>query len=185
MTTTAWFDEQTRMDAEDLLTVTFPLTRPGRRGYDEQSVREFLREVHAEYLRLMDERTSLWQDVQRLRRRIIFGRAVGTAKGALEQEAQRHMDIVLEEAHASAHEAAVSALTTAPSPRAEHQYQAAHAELAYLRAYGGVWRAHLKAYTEGIIRGIEDWERKDAAAFDEVEHGPPVVAALSATDDSS
>jgi DivIVA domain-containing protein len=182
LTTTAWFDEQTRMDAEDLLTVSFPLTRPGRRGYDEQSVREFLQTVHAEYVRLVDERTSLWQDVQRLRRRIIFGRAVGARKGGPAREAQRHMDIVLEEAHASAHEAAVSALSAPPSPQAEHQHQAAHAELAYLRAYGGVWRAHLKAYTEGILHGIEDWERKDAAAFDEVEHGPPVRALLAADD---
>jgi DivIVA domain-containing protein len=176
MTTTAWFDEQTRMDPEDLLTITFPLSRSGRRGYDEQSVREFLRAVHAEYLRLVDERTSLWHDVQRLRRRIIFGAAIGDPRAVPAREARRHMDIVLEEAHASAHEAALSALTATPSPRAEHQQQAAHAELAYLRAYGGVWRAHLKAYTEGILRGIEDWERKDAAAFEEVEHGPPVTA---------
>jgi DivIVA domain-containing protein len=176
LTTTAWFDEQTRMDPEDLLTIAFPLTRPGRRGYDEQSVHDFLRTVHAEYVRLVDERTSLWQDVQRLRRRIIFGRAIGASQSEPAREAKRHMDIVLEEAHASAHEAAVSALNAGPRPGAGLQHQTAPAELAYLRVYGGAWRAHLKAYTEGILRGIEDWERKDAAAFEEIVHGPPATA---------
>jgi DivIVA domain-containing protein len=220
--TTAWFDEQSRMSPEELQTVTFPLSRRGRRGYDEESVRAFLQQVHEQYLRVVNERTSLWQEVQRLRRRIIAGEAGADADGGLGgdseghvhavrilsaaqvtadryvadaqayssrlteearlrrdeimQEAQRYSDMVLEEAHVRARDAAVSVLNTTPPPQTHQQQQAAQAELAYLRTYGDVYRAHLKAYTEGILRGIEDWERKEAATFDEVTHVAPVTA---------
>ena len=56
--------------------------------------------------------------------------------------------------------------------------RAAQAELAYLRTYSDVYRAHLRAYTEGVLRGIEEWERKEAAslqeaaAHQEVTQGP-------------
>jgi DivIVA domain-containing protein len=215
--TTAWFDEQSRMNPEELQTVTFPLSRLGRRGYDEDSVRDFLHRVHAQYVRLVNERTSLWQEVQRLRRRIIAPQANGEANGVvlgeaeghvhavrilsaaqvtadryvadaqayssrlteearlrrdeILQEAQRYSDMVLEEAHAKAREAAVSALNTTPSPQTYQEQQAAHAELAYLRTYSDVYRAHLRAYTEGILRGIEDWERKEAISLEDAAHG--------------
>jgi DivIVA domain-containing protein len=222
LTTTAWFDEQGRMDPEELLTATFPRTRLGRRGYEEESVRAFLRTVHAHYVRLVDDRTSLWQDVQRLRRRIIAGQVNGDSEGVLAREAdghihavrvlsaarltahryvadaearssklteeailrrdeimheaQRYSDRALEEAHAKAREAAASALDAAPSPQTDHQHQAAQAELAYLRTYSDVYRAHLRAYTEGILRGIEDWAGKEAASLKEVEKRAPVPA---------
>ena len=228
--TTAWFDEQSRMSPEDLLTVTFPAARRGRRGYDEDSVREFLRMVHGQYLRMVNERTSLWQEVQRLRRRIISGQAEGSeANGALSgdseghvhavrilsaaqvtadryvadaqayssrlteearlrrdeimQEAQRYSDMILEEAHDKAREAAVSVLETAPVPQTYQQQQAARAELAYLRTYGDVYRAHLRAYTEGILRGIEDWERKESSFSEEVPGAP--IAELPMPDGNS
>jgi DivIVA domain-containing protein len=219
--TTAWFDEQSRMSPEDLLTATFPPARRGRRGYDEESVWQFLRTVQEQYQRLVNERTSLWQEVQRLRRRIISGQTDGDANGVLAgdseghvhavrilsaaqvtadryvadaqayssrlteearlrrdeimQEAQRYSDMVLEEAHEKARDAAVTALNTAPSPQTFQQQQAARAELAYLRTYGDVYRAHLRAYTEGILRGIEDWERKESSFADEVPPASPVA----------
>jgi cell division septum initiation protein DivIVA len=209
------------MDPEDLLTVNFPPSR-GRRGCDEESVREFLRTVHADYVRLVNERKSLWQDVQRLRRRIIAGHVSGDAgtvlarevdghvhavqvlsaaqltahqyvadaeayssklteearlrRDEIMQEAQRYSDRALEEAHAKAREAAVSVLDTAPSSQTGDQQQAARAELAYLRTYSDVYRAHLRAYTEGILRGIEDWVGKEPASFEEAEQGTPAIA---------
>jgi cell division septum initiation protein DivIVA len=230
LTTTAWFDEQAGMDPDELLTASFPLTRVGRRGYEEESVRAFLRAVHAQYVRLVDERTSLWRDVQRLRRRIIAGQASGNFDEVLAREAdghihavrvlsaaqltahryvadaqayssklteearlrrdeimheaQRYSDRALEEAHAKAREAAASALDSAPSLEPDHQQQAAQAELAYLRTYSDVYRAHLRAYTEGILRGIEDWAGKEAASFEEAEKREPVTA-LSAPDGGS
>ena len=67
----AWYDEQKRLTPDQLEAVTFPLTRRGRHGYEEEPVRSFLADVHAEFVRLINERASLWQEVQRLRRRIM------------------------------------------------------------------------------------------------------------------
>ncbi len=221
--TTPWFDEQNRLTPDELQTVTFPMSRLGRRGYEEEAVHGFLRAVQAEFVRLVNERASLWQDVQRLRRRIIAGNADGDPQAVLfgeadahvhavrilssaqvtadryvadaqayssrlteearlrrddiMREAQQHSDMLLEEAHARAREAAVSALDAAP-PQTDRERRAAQAELAYLRTYSDVYRAHLRAYTEGVLRGIEEWERKEAAslqeaaAHQEVTQGP-------------
>jgi cell division septum initiation protein DivIVA len=76
MTSDAWYDEQDRMSPDQLQTATFPLTRWGHHGYEEEPVRAFLAEVHSEMVRLINERASLWQEVQRLRRRIL-----GTSNG--------------------------------------------------------------------------------------------------------
>ena len=211
--TTAWFDEQSRMSPEELLTATFPMSRLGRRGYEEDPVQDFLRTVHAELVRLVNERASLWQEVQRLRRRIIAGEGNGDQNGVLfgegdahvhavrilstaqvtadryvadaqayssrvteearlrrddiVREAQQHSDMILEDAHARARDAAVSALNVAAPPQTDRERRAAQAELAYLRTYSDVYRAHLRAYTEGVLRGIEDWERKEAASLQE------------------
>ena len=48
----SWLSGQGRLTPEDLQTVTFPGTRLGRRGYEEEPVRAFLRLVHAEVTRL-------------------------------------------------------------------------------------------------------------------------------------
>ena len=221
--TRAWFEDQSRMTPEELLTVTFPLSRLGRRGYEEDSIDEFLRAVHTEFVRLVNDRTTLWQEVQRLRSRIIAGKTDGDPEGVLfgkadahihavrilstaqvtadryvadakayssrltedarrrrdeiMQEAQQYSDMLLEDAHARASEAAVSALNAAAPPQSDHERQAAQAELAYLRTYSDVYRAHLRAYTEGILRGIEDWERKDASSFQEAAQGMPIAGA--------
>jgi len=71
MTSDAWYEEQRRLTPDNLETITFPLTRWGRHGYEEEPVRAFLAEVQAEMLRLVNERASLWQEVQRLRRRVL------------------------------------------------------------------------------------------------------------------
>ena len=215
--TTAWFDEQSRMTPAELQTVTFPMSRLGRRGYEEEPVQRFVREVHAEFVRLVNERASLWQEVERLRRRIIAGEAGGDSNGVLfgeadahvhavrilstaqvtadryvadaqayssrvteearlrrddiVREAQQHSDLLLEDAHARAREAAVSALNVPAPPQTDRERQAAQAELAYLRTYSDVYRAHLRAYTEGVLRGIEEWERKEAVSFPEAVQG--------------
>jgi cell division septum initiation protein DivIVA len=214
--TAAWFDEQNRMAPEELLTVAFPLSRLGRRGYEEEPVRDFLSEVHGEFVRLVNDRTALWQECQRLRRRIISGQGEGDPQAVLfgeadahvhavqilstaqvtadryvadaqayssrlteearlrrdeiMQEAQSYSDMIMEEAHARAREAAVTALNAAAPPQSDHERRAAQAELAYLRTYSDVYRAHLRAYTEGILRGIEEWERKEAVSLEEAAH---------------
>jgi DivIVA domain-containing protein len=190
--TTAWFDEQQRLTPEEVQTARFPL---GRRGYEEESVNSFLRSVQAEFVRLVSERASLWEEVQRLRRRILAGEA-GEADGDpqaallgetdarriteearlrrdhLMQEAEQHSAMILESAQARAREAAVSALNLPAPPQTDRERQAAQAELAYLRTYSDFYRAHLRAYTEGMLRGIEEWERNEAASFSEAGPGP-------------
>ena len=203
----SWLSGPGRLTPEDLQAVTFPATRLGRRGYEEEPVRAFLRAVHTELTQLTCERTSLWQEVQRLRRRILAGddpadpRAVlfgehdahvhavqilSTAQATADRyvadaqaysskvtqearhrrdqvlaQAQAHSQMILDDAHAAARDAAVTALNHPPPPQTDHQRQAAAAELAYLRTYTDVYRSHLRAYTEGILRGIEEWERKE------------------------
>ena len=219
--TTAWFDnDQGRMSPDELETVVFPTSRLGRRGYEEGPVREFLAGVHGEFIRLLNERTSLWQEVQRLRRRIIAGQAdegdedsvlfgaedahahavriLSTAQVTAEKyvadardyssrltketrhrrdeimtQARQHSDRIMQEAQAQAREAAVSALNGSDQPHSEKEWHAAQAELAYLRTYSGVYRAHLKAYTEGILRGIEEWERKESASLADAAQRDP------------
>jgi DivIVA domain-containing protein len=227
--TTAWFDEQSRLTPEELQTATFPMSRLGRRGYEEEPVHRFLREVHAEFVRLVNERASLWQEVQRLRRRIIAGEAGGdhavlfgeadahvhavrilstaqvtadryvadaqayssrvTEEARLRRddimrEAQQHSDMLLEDAHARARDAAVSALNVAAPPQTDRERQAAQAELAYLRTYGDVYRAHLRAYTEGVLRGIEEWERKEAVSLQEAAQRTPIAGPSAADGDA-
>jgi DivIVA domain-containing protein len=217
----SWLSGQGRLTPEDLQTVTFPGTRLGRRGYEEEPVRAFLRLVHAEVTRLTSERTSLWQEVQRLRRRILAGedpddpRAVlfgeqdahvhavqilSTAQATADRyvadaqayssrvteearrrrddilaQAQQHSEMILDDAAARAREAAVTALDRPAPPQSDHQRQAAAAELAYLRTYTDVYRSHLRAYTEGILRGIEEWERKEQATLHQATENQPAA----------
>jgi len=218
-----WLGGEGRLTPEDLQTVTFPVSRLGRRGYEEEPVRAFLRVVHGEFVRLVNERASLWQEVQRLRRRILAGEAGGDSESVLfgEQDAhvhavrilstaqvtadryvadaqayssrvteearlrrdeivrqaQQHSDMILEDAHARAREAAVSALNHPAPPQTDREQRAAQAELAYLRTYSDVYRSHLRAYTEGILRGIDEWERKEAASFNEAASAQQAASA--------
>jgi cell division septum initiation protein DivIVA len=225
--TTAWFDEQRRLTPDELQSVRFPMSGLGRHGYEETAVNGFVRKVHAEFVRLVNERASLWQDVQRLRQRILAGETdsdrqtvlLGEAdahvhamrllsatqviaercgadahayRSRLTDEARRHRDeimreaqqdsdTILEKAHARASAAAISALNAAPR-QTDREELAAQAELAYLRAYSDVYRANLRAYAEGVLRGIEAWERKEADSLTEPEPASFQEAALGHAD---
>ena len=208
--TVAWQDEQKRLTPEDLQAVTFPLSRLGRRGYDEDHVRTFLQDVERELVTLLNEKVSLWNEVERLRKRImgmkssgdgvLFGREdahihavrflsnaqltadryvvdaqayshrlteeARTRRDEILSEAQQHADMVLEEASSRAREAALATLNAPPvPPQMEADRSALKAELAYLRTFGEVYRTHLRAYTEGMLRSIAEWERNEAGAI--------------------
>ena len=189
--TTAWFEDESRLTPDKLQNVTFPATRLGRRGYEEEPVNQFMRQVHGEFVRLVTERASLWQDVQQLRRRMLGAepgegdekaarldegddRAARTGEAAARvqvvqilREAQGRSSFILEDAHEKARGAAVTALNSTLPPQTDSERRATKAELAYLRTYSRVYREHLRAYTEGVLRGIEDWERKEAASLQE------------------
>jgi DivIVA domain-containing protein len=189
--TTAWFEDPNRLTPDKLQDVTFPETRVGRRGYEEEPVNQFLRLVHGEFVRLVNERASLWEDVQQLRRRMLGAeddegdenatpgderdeRAARTGEAAARvqvveilREAQERSSFILEDAHEKARDAAVDALNSSLPPQTASERRATKAELAYLRTYSRVYREHLRAYTEGVLRGIDDWERKEAASLQE------------------
>jgi DivIVA domain-containing protein len=214
--TVAWQEDQKRLTPDDVQAVTFPLSRIGRRGFDEESVRAFLHEVERELVTLLNEKVSLWNEVERLRRRIIAGMKQGqggegvlfgredahvhavrilsnaqltadryvadaqayshrlteearSRRDEILTEAQEHADMVLEEASNRASQAAIATLEV---PEEEEHLDgdrsALKAEIAYLRTFGEVYRAHLRAYTEGMLRSIADWENKETRMLSEV-----------------
>ena len=76
--------------------------------------------------------------------------------------------MVLEERQSRAREAALATLNAPPiAPQMEADRSALKAELAYLRAFGEVYRTHLRAYTEGMLRSIAEWERSEAGAIEQ------------------
>jgi DivIVA domain-containing protein len=214
--TVAWQEDQKRLTPDDVQAVTFPLSRIGRRGFDEESVRAFLHEVERELVTLLNEKVSLWNEVERLRRRIIAGMKQGgqgdgvlfgredahvhavrilsnaqltadryvadaqayshrlteearSRRDEILTEAQEHADMVLEEASNRASQAAIATLEVPDEE--EHldtDRSALKAEIAYLRTFGEVYRAHLRAYTEGMLRSIADWENKETRMLTEV-----------------
>jgi hypothetical protein len=142
--TKAWFGDASGMTPDELVYATFPLSR-------------------------------LWQQVQRGRRRAIAENNSGDPQAVPCGQAAAHVpvvpvlstvqDVILEDAHAKGRAAAVAALNTTPPPQSDRERQAAQAELAYLRTYSDVYRAHLRAYTEQILREIEEWEHSETASF--------------------
>lgn len=219
--TVAWQEDQKRLTPDQVQAVSFPLSRLGRRGLDEEHVRAFLQEVERELVTLLNEKVSLRSEVERLRRRIITGMKSGSDGVLFGREdahvhavrilsnaqltadryvadaqayshrlteearsrrdeillaAQQHADMVLEEASSRAREAAVAALDAPVPPQMEADRSALKAELAYLRAFGEVYRTHLRAYTEGMLRSIAEWERSEARTIEQTSaeaSGPP------------
>jgi DivIVA domain-containing protein len=207
--TLAWQQDQKRLSPDDVQAATFPLSRLGRRGYDEEHVREFLREVERELVTLLNEKVSLWNEVERLRRRIMTGMKQGdgvlfgredahvhavrvlsnaqltadryvadaqayshklteearTRRDEILIEAKQHADMVLGEAQSRARQAALATLNASAGQSLETDRSALRAELAYLRTFGEVYRTHLRAYTEGMLRSIAEWERNEAGAI--------------------
>jgi len=60
-----------RLTPDQVRSISFPQARFGHRGYDEQHVLAFCALVERELVTLLNEKASLWEEVQRLRRRII------------------------------------------------------------------------------------------------------------------
>lgn len=60
-----------RLTPDAIQGVAFPPARIGRRGLDEVHVRAFCAQVERELVRLLNERSSLASEVQRLRRRVL------------------------------------------------------------------------------------------------------------------
>ena len=197
-----------RLTPDAVQAVTFPSARLGRRGLDEDHVRAFCGQVERELVRLFNERTSLTDEVQRLRRRVlglsgddsdagykqddahvqavrILSKAQQTAdryvadaqeySRQLAQDARRRRDeiladakthaaMMLEDSHGEASRAAEEALA-APVTQPVGDRRELEAELAYLRTFSDVYRTHLHAYLDALLRNVEEWERAEKTSL--------------------
>jgi DivIVA domain-containing protein len=208
-----------RLTPDRVQSISFPSARLGRRGFDEDHVRAFCAHVEQELVTLLNEKAALWEEVARLRQRVlgdtgatpghrpedahvqavrILSNAQQTAdhyvadaqqySRQLAEDARRRRDEVLaeagaraervlEEAHQQASRAAAIVMSGGdPLPgegRADLQ-----AEIAYLRTFSDVYRTHLRAYLEALLRNVEEWERTEksslAAAHADRLAGPPL-----------
>jgi DivIVA domain-containing protein len=205
-----------RLTPDAVQAVNFPSSRLGRRGLDEDHVRAFCGQVERELVRLFNERTSLTDEVQRLRRRVlglsgddaesgyrqddahvqavrILAKAQQTAdryvadaqeysrqlaqdarrrRDEILSEARSHAAMMLEEAHGEASRAAEVAMS-APVAETSSDRRELEAELAYLRTFSDVYRTHLHAYLDALLRNVEEWERAEKISLDAARAGLP------------
>jgi DivIVA domain-containing protein len=204
-----------RLTPDRVQSISFPTSRLGRRGFDEDHVRAFCAHVEQELVTLLNEKAALWEEVDRLRRRImgdaeeapgyrpedahvqavrILSNAQQTAdryvadaqhysrqlaedarrrRDEVLAEARAHAERVLEEAHQQASRAAAVAMSGAPP--ADEGRADLHGELAYLRTFSDVYRNHLRAYLEALLRNVEEWERAEKSAVAAVRADLPAV----------
>jgi len=79
-------------------------------------------------------------------------------------EARKHAAVMLEEAHTEASSAAEAALV-APATQPDADRRELEAELAYLRTFSDVYRTHLHAYLDALLRNVEEWERAEKTSL--------------------
>jgi DivIVA domain-containing protein len=194
-----------RLTPDRVQSITFPASRLGRRGFDEDHVRAFCAHVEQELVTLLNEKAALWEEVERLRRRIlgdsdetpgcrpedahvqavrILSNAQQTAdryvadaqqySRQLAEDARRRRDAVLSEARAhaervpeEAHQQASRAAAVAMSgePLTDEGRADVAGEIVYLRTFSDVYRNHLRAYLEALLRNVEEWERAEKSAL--------------------
>lgn len=188
-------DGQNRITPEEVGAAVFPPARLGRRGVDEQNVREFLSIVQDEMLRLHAERTSLIEELQRLRS-LLLGKedeiptyTIGDAHrqavrllSSAQQTADRTVDDaqvysrdIAEEARRRGDEIMLQARNRAMVQQADTQVPARpaddgerallEAELSRLRTYSEVCRTHLRTYLAALASSVEEWERADSSTL--------------------
>ncbi|HKB29953.1 MAG TPA: hypothetical protein VKD26_03880 [Streptosporangiaceae bacterium] len=206
---TPTFSSGDRLTPDQVESISFEHTRLGRRGLDEEQVRSFCAHVQRELIQLLNEKAALYEEVQRLRRRIryppgenggiggaqpedahilavrVLSKAQTTAdryvadaqrySRQLAEDARRHRDqilaearshatLVLEEADVSATRAATVAAAS-PAPLTQAERQGVEAELAYLRTFSEVYRTHLRAYLEALLRSVDEWEGTERSSI--------------------
>jgi cell division septum initiation protein DivIVA len=81
-------------------------------------------------------------------------------------EARTTAALALQEAHDSGRRAAEVALSE-PSPSGNERREL-EAELAYLRTFCDVYRTHLRAYLDALLRNLDEWERAERASVADV-----------------
>lgn len=187
------------LSLDEIRSMVFPQARFGRRGLDEEHVRAFCARVEEEFVYLLNERASLYQHAEQLRRQVIAegmgepgyspeaaqlqavqilssaqqtaDRLVQDAQeycrnladGAKERRdqlitnARRNASKILEQAETEARTAAAQAMVG--SSAGEHG--SPQEEVAYLRTFSQVYRTHLRAYLEALLRNVDEWGRAE------------------------
>ena len=79
-------------------------------------------------------------------------------------EAKAHAERLLEDAHLQASQAAELAISGGDA-QADPGRSDLQAELAYLRTFSDVYRNHLRAYLEALLRNVEEWERAERSSL--------------------
>ena len=79
-------------------------------------------------------------------------------------EARSHAALLLEEAHAGATRAATEAVAS-NTPLTVAERKDLEAELAYLRTFSEVYRTHLRAYLEALLRNVEEWASAERSSL--------------------
>lgn len=93
-------------------------------------------------------------------------------------EAREHADQVIDGAHREASDAAQTAMAapvlSAQSPAADRRE--IEAELAYLRTFSDVYRTHLRAYLDALLRNVDEWEHAEKSSLASVRADLPHLA---------
>lgn len=79
-------------------------------------------------------------------------------------EARTNADRMMEEAHREASDAAHTAMS-APEAQEPEGRRELEAELAYLRTYSDVYRTHLRAYLDALLRNVDEWEHAERSSL--------------------
>jgi DivIVA domain-containing protein len=88
-------------------------------------------------------------------------------------QARSHAALMLEEAHGQASQAAAVAMSeSAAQPLADRREL--EGELAYLRTFCDVYRSHLRAYLDALLRNVEEWERTEKSSIATARAEPPI-----------
>ncbi|HEU5159772.1 MAG TPA: hypothetical protein VFU43_22445 [Streptosporangiaceae bacterium] len=78
-------------------------------------------------------------------------------------DANSRAELILREAHERAAVAADDAARSvpAPPPGSPGERRDMEREIAYLRTYSDVYRRHLRAYLEALLRNVNEWEQSE------------------------
>jgi DivIVA domain-containing protein len=91
-------------------------------------------------------------------------------------DANSRAELILQEAHEKAAIAADDAARSVPA--APHGSPGEHRdmerEIAYLRTYSDVYRRHLRAYLEALLRNVDEWEHSELRSVPNHPALPPI-----------
>jgi DivIVA domain-containing protein len=186
---------------DQIISASFPLTRVGRRGLDEDAVREYLDGLAGRFASLLATITSLQQQNTDLSEQLASGAEEETHNGISADvqslqllssaqimadhtvsEAQQHSAWVTSAARAryeqivaEAHQHAAAMLDEMERNATARAREAAHAavpsipadaEELYAKAYGDVFRLHMRSLAEAMLKMLDE--------LDQPRHPAPV-----------